>query len=280
MEMYKNLEFTKIHSASCVETYRRARRTKRRMSLIQDGRRLALLKRSVGRDHTEPRPLYPIQVAEYIEEMKSELEDPTGEKTAKRLGISTSLMSDFTCMISLPEKLHYVFGWGPYRGGSIPWSAFRRAGLFLKNGTITQDDLEMLVNGVLQEQIPTYTVEDMLYLKKKNPDKTMVECCREILNVIPVKITYVVFISDLDPDVEKALRKAAADKDTSPDDLAESVLSKRLGEDTKGVLIKNGQIKIALTEKGRKSLDDVAEEEKIMLADVVNHILLKDGLGL
>lgn len=250
------------------------------MSLIQDGRRLALLKRSVGKDHAEPRPLHPIQVAEYIEEMKAELGDSTGKQTAKRLGISTSLVSDFTYMVSLPEKLHHVFGWGPYKGGSIPWSAFRRAGLFLKNGTITQDDLWVLVNGVRQEKIPTSAVEDMLYLKKKNPDKTMAECCREILNVIPVKITHVVFISDLDPGVKEALQKAASGKAVSPDDLAESVLSKRLGEDAEGVLIKNGQIKIALTEKGRKSLDDVAKEEKVALGDVVNHILRKDGLGL
>lgn len=255
-------------------------RAEYRMSLIQDGRKLALLKRSVGKDHAEPRPLYPIQVAEYIEEMKAELGDSTGKETAKRLGISPSLVSDFTCMISLPEKLHYVFGWGPYKGGSIPWSAFRRAGLFLRNGTITQDDLGVLVSGVQQEQIPASAVEDVLYLKKKNPDKTMAECCREILNVIPVKITHIVFISDLDPDVEKALQKAASGKAVSPDDVAESVLSKRLGDDTEGVLIKNGQIKIALTEKGRKSLAYVAEEEKVVLADVVNHILRKNGLGL
>ena len=212
--------------------------------------------------------------------MKAELGDSTGKQTAKRLGISASLVSDFTYMINLPKKSHYVFGWGPYKGGSIPWSAFRRAGLFLKNGTITQDDLWALVDGVRQEKIPTSAVEDMLYLKKKNPDKTMAECCREILNVIPAKITRVVFVSDLDPGVKEALQKVASGKAVSPDDLAESVLSKRLGEDTEGVLIKNGQIKIALTEKGRKSLDDVAKEEKVALNDVVNHILRKDGLGI
>lgn len=251
------------------------------MSLIQDGHRLALLKRSVGRDHAEPRPLSPIQVAEYMEEMKSELGDPSGEKTATRLGISSSMVSDFTHMANLPPKFHYVFGWGAYKGGSIPWSMFRRAGPFLKNGTITQDDLWTVISGVLQEQIPTSSVEEIFYLKKKNPDKTIGECCREILNLVPVKIKYVVFITNLDPGVKAGIQKAASGKDVSPDDLAESVLSKHLGkDDTEGVLIKNGQIKVALTEQGRKNLDSVAKREKVPLTVVVNHLLRKDGLGL
>ena len=250
------------------------------MSLIHDGRRLALLKRSVGRDHAEPRPLYPIEVAKYMEEMKSELGDPSGEKTATRLGISPSLVSDFTDMVRLPPGLHYVFGWGAYKGGSIPWSMFRRAGHFLRNETITQDDLEVLISGVLQEQIPTSAVEEIMYLKKKNPDKTIEECCQEILNLIPAKIKYVVFISNLEPDIEDAIQKAASGKTMHPDDLAESVLSGHLGESNmEGVLIKNGHIKIALTEQGRKNLDDVAKKEKVMLTDVVNHLLRKDGIG-
>lgn len=251
------------------------------MSLIQNGRKLALLKRSVGRDHAEPRPLSPIQVAEYLEEMKSELGDPSGEKTATRLGISASLVSDFTYMVNLPPKFHDVLGWGPYKGDRIPWSMFRRAGPFLKNGTITQDDLWTVISGVHQKRIPTSSVEEILYLKKKNPKKTIGECCREILNLIPDKIKYVVFIASLDPSVKDGIQKAASGKAVSPDDLAESVLSKHLGkDDTEGVLIKNGQIKVALTEQGRKNLDGVAKKEKVPLTMIVNHLLRKDGLGL
>lgn len=251
------------------------------MSLIRDGRKLALLKRSIGRDHAEPRPLSPIQVAEYMEEMKSELDDPSGKKTAARLGTSSSLVSDFTHMVNLPPKFHYVFGWGAYKGGSIPWSVFRRAGPFLKNGTITQDDLWTVISGVLQERIPTSSVEEILYLKKKNPEKTIDECCREILNLVPAKIKYVVFITNLDPSVKAGIQKTASDKDVSPNDLAESVLSKHLGkDDTEGVLIKGGHIKIALTEQGRQNLDSVAKREKVPPTAVVNHLLRKDGLGL
>ena len=41
------------------------------MSILTDGIRLARLKRSIGRDHSDPRPLTPIQVAKYLNEMKN-----------------------------------------------------------------------------------------------------------------------------------------------------------------------------------------------------------------
>ena len=249
------------------------------MPLIHDGHKLALLKRSVGRDHAEPRPLSPIQVAEYIEEMKSDLDDPSGRKTAARLGISPSLVSDFTAMIGLPPEFRRLLGWGPHKGG-VPWSVFRRAGPFLRNGTVTQDDLRTVMNGVLQGQIPASLVEEILYLKKKNPDKAIGECRREILNLIPAKTKYVVFVADLEPAVKDGTLKAASDKAVSPDDLVESVLSEHLGQgNTEGVLIRQGRIKIALTERGRKNLGSAAKRNKVPLAAVANR-LLKDGLGL
>ena len=249
------------------------------MPLIRDGRRLALLKRSVGRDHAEPRPLSPIQVAEYMEEMKSDLDDPSGGKTAARLGISPSSVSDFTAMIGLPPEFRRLLGWGQHKGG-VPWSAFRRAGPLLKNGTVTQDDLRAVMGGVLQGRIPASLAEEILYLKKKNPDKPMAECRREILNLVPARTKYVVFIADLEPGVKDGIRKAASGKAVSPDDLAESVLSEHLGKgNTEGVLIKQGRIKIALTERGRKNLGSAAKREKVPLAAVANR-LLKDGLGL
>ena len=248
------------------------------MPLIRDGRRLALLKRSVGRDHAVPRPLSPLQVAECLEEMKSDLADPAGRKTARRLGVSASLVSDFAGMISLPRESRRVLGWGPRRKGSVPWSAFRRAGPLLRDGAITQDDFWALLDGVLQGRVPASAVGDILQLKKKNPDRTAEECRREIMNAVPARKRYVVLVSDLDPDVEAALQEAASAKAASPDALAESALSERLGGGTEGVLIKDGRIKVALTGQGRSILGDEARGEKAALAGAVNRIL-RDALG-
>ena len=245
------------------------------MQLIHDGARLARLKMSIGRDHAEPRPLFPFQVAEAIREMMRELDDPSGTETAKRLGVSTSLISDFVGILRTPPQYHSMYGWG----SPVPWSAFRRAGPFLSDGTITREDFDLLASGVAADKIPASYVEEILYLKRKNPSKTIKECCKEILNLIPEKVRYVVFISDLDPKVADNLKRRAADGSISPDDLAESSLARSLGrENIKGVLIKDGRyIKIALTEQGRRNLGDIAEKEGVLLTDITNHLLRKNG---
>ena len=211
-----------------------------------------------------------------MQEMMRELDDPSGTKIAKRLGISTSLVSDFMSFIRIPPQYHGMCTWGPPK----PWSMFRRAGPFLDNGTITLEDLDLLCSGVAADKIPPSSVEAILYLKRKNPSKTIKECCKEILNLIPEKIRYVVFIADLDPNAVDSLKQRATDESISPDDLAESLLAQSLGrENVEGVLIKNDRyIKIALTEQGRRNLGDIAEKEGILLTNITNHLLHKNGL--
>jgi len=99
------------------------------MTILKDGLNLARLKRSIGRDHADPRPLFPIQVAKYMEEMKKELNDHSSVKTAERLGISTSTIADFVNMLKSPRKFDDVWGWKENKG-RIPWSMFRRVGDF------------------------------------------------------------------------------------------------------------------------------------------------------
>lgn len=249
------------------------------MSLVHNGKRLALLKRSVGRNHATERPLYPIEVARSMDELAKELDDKSGSKIAKRFNISSSLVSDFRSMMVIPEKYSDVWGWGPFTGGRIPWSMFRRAGTFLKARIINEDELGMLINGVLNEEIPTSAIESILYLRKKNPDKKFEECCSDILKLIPEKVSYIIFIADVKPSVIKSMKKAALTKSTSPDSLVEDVLKKCLGESSvDGVLIKQDRyVKIAFTEEGRKKLDEIASREDVLLSDIINHLFVKEG---
>lgn len=243
------------------------------LSLLRDGRKLAHLKRSVGRDHFTPRPLYPAQVAEYIEEIVHELDDHSYQKTARRLGVSNNLISDFLSLAKLPKKYADIWGWGSFKGGRIPWSLFRRAGTFLTKKVISEEDLGILVNGVLDEQIPPHLIEDVLYLKKKNPKRSLDDCCREILNLVPKKMKYIVFIADIDKSIIQTIHKRALAESISTDTLAESILATYLGkENLKGVLIKKTYIKIALTEEGRRKLDDITKRNNVLLINIVNHL--------
>ena len=122
-------------------------------------------------------------------------------------------------------------------------------------------------------------MEEILYLERKNPSKTIKGCCKEILRLIPEKARYAVFIADLDPGVADNLKRRAADKSISPDDLAESSLARSLGrENIEEVPIKDGRhIKIALTGQGRGNLGDIAEKEGVPLTGITNRLLCKNG---
>jgi hypothetical protein len=250
-------------------------------SILKDGIKLARLKRSIGRDHAEPRPLYPSQAAEYLSEMKKELDDPSNTKIAKRLGVSKSIVSDLLNILKAPSKYRDVWGWGRYKGARLPWSQFRRVCDFYEQKVISEEEFGMLVNGALNDQIPTSVMEEIVYLKKKNPTKSFEDCCKEILNLIPEKIQSIIFIADLDSDIIKKIREQAHKESKSIEEIAESVLSKYLGaENLKGVLIKNDKhIKIALNELGRKKLDEIASKENKLMIDLIDHLFVRAGYG-
>jgi len=251
-------------------------------SILKDGIRLTRLKLSIGRDHVDPRPLFPIQVAKYLKEMKEELDDPSNIKTANRLGISTGQISDFLGMLDAPStKYDDVWGWGQFKGGRLPFSMCRRMGKFYAQKIISEEDFGRLVNGAQSGKIPTSSIEEIVYLKKKNPKKSFNECCKEISNLIPEKITSIVFIADLDSNIIEKINEKARKESKSKEEIAESVLSKYLeGENLEGVLIKNDKyIKIALNKKGRQKLDEIAAKEKKSLVEIINHLFFKDGFG-
>ncbi len=250
-------------------------------SILKDGIGLTRLKLSVGRDHVDPRPLFPIQVAKYMKEMKEELDDPSNTKISGRLGIKPIMISDFLNLLKAPSKYDDVWGFGPFKGGRIPFSMFRRACDFYEKKIISEDEFGMLVNGVLNDQIPTSAVEEIVYLKKKNPKKSFNDCCKEISNLIPEKTTSIVFIADLDSNIIEKIKEKAQKESKSEEEIAESVLSKYLGdENLGGVLIKNDKyIKIALNEKGRQKLDEITEKENKLIVEIISHLFLKDGFG-
>jgi hypothetical protein len=251
------------------------------MSILTDGLRLARLTRSVGTKHAHPRPLPPIEVAQCMAEMIECLNDRSNEKTAKRLGISKSMINDFLSLTKLPSKYADLWGFGSDKDGKIPFSMFRRAGNFYENNIISEDEFGILVGGVLNDQIDTSSIEKILYLKKKNPEKSIQNCCKEILNLIPEKIESIIFITDLDSDVIDKLRDNANKNSKSLDDVIYFVLSKYFGsENVGGFILKNeNHIKIEFTKEGRSKLSEIAKNNKKSTIEIINYLFLKEGFG-
>ena len=250
------------------------------MSLLQDGIKLARLKRSIGKDHADKRPFTPIEVGKYLEDMMDELDDPSGKIVAERLGISTSLIKDFHGILNSPDNLHYVWGWAGQEG-RIAWSQGREACKFVTDGIISEKELVSLVASVSNGEIKSSDMREIVMLKKRNPDKSFEECCKEISNLVPNVINTIIFITDLEPIVIENIDKRASRDSVSSNDLAESVLIKYLGhENMEGVLIKNqSYIKIAITEHGRQKITSFATKEKMTINKIINHLFIKEGFG-
>ena len=255
------------------------------MPILTDGIRLARLKRSIGRDHADPRPLYPIEVAKYMQEMKDDLGVSSNKEIAVRLSLKNqnpALVSDFLSLLSRPSiKFDDVWGWGSHMEDSrIPFSMCRLLGVFYAKKIITGEDYERIVSGVLDKKIPTSAIEEILYLMKRNPEKSCKDCCKEILNMVPEIIKSIVFIADLDSDVITKINEKAIKESKSKDEIAESVLSKHFREDEiEGALLKTTYIKIAFSEKGREKLEEIRKKEGKSLLEIINHIFAKEGYG-
>jgi len=251
------------------------------MPIIKDGLRLARLNRSIGVNQTTFRPLYPIQVAKYIKEMKDDLNESSNKKIANRLGVKHQLIADFLTLLDAPRKYDDIWGFGRAKGGRLPWTMCRRMSQAYNGKKISEEEFGMLVNGALNNEIPPKMVDDIIMLKKRHPEKPFEDCCKEILNLVPEKITSIIFIADLDSIVIEKIRGQAQKESKSEEEIAESVLSKYVGsENLEGVLIKNDKhIKIALNEKGRKKLDEIAKQENKQLVEIITHLFLKEGFG-
>ena len=255
------------------------------MPILTDGIRLARLKRSIGRDHADPRPLYPIEVAKYMQEMKDDLGVSSNKEIAVRLSLKSqnpALVSNFLSLLSRPSiKFDDVWGWGSHMEDSrIPFSMCRLLGVFYAKKIITGEDYERIVSGVLNGEIPTSAIEEILSLMKKNPEKSCKDCCKEILNMVPEIIKSIVFIADLDSDIITKINEKAIKESKSKDEIAESVLSKHFREDEiEGALLKTTYIKIAFSEKGREKLEEIRKKEGKSLLEIINHIFAKEGYG-
>ena len=267
------------------------------MPILTDGIRLARLKRSIGRQHADPRPLSPIEVAVYMKEMQDDLSKESLQSSeneiAKRLGCikkidgspNPTLVKDFLGMLERPsERYDLVWGWGSEEAVKlklkIAWSMCRRLGQYYGKKIITDEDYGMMVSGILEGKIPTSDAIEILALKKKNPEKSFEDCCKEISNLVPEIITSTIFVADLGLDIITKINEKATNESKSVDEIIEPILSKYFEEDElEGFLLKSRYIKIQFSEKGRKKLDEVCKKEKQTTGSIVNHIFTKEGYG-
>ncbi len=182
------------------------------MTLLHDPKRMTRFRLSVGTHTYGNRPMTSVEVALAMRELMDETSE-TLEGMARRLQVHVDTCRMFLSILDLPKDWWGILYFGQTgSSGSLPFSIAHKLGPKFKSGKLTRDDLDMLKGATLDPKKPARRddITNILSYQSKNPDKTMEECIRAIMNLTPDKISSYVVITDIDPKfLESAFSKPA-----------------------------------------------------------------------
>lgn len=252
-----------------------------KLSILNDPKRLAKLRYSIGTHEKGVRPLTPIQVAYALNDLKKDSGDSLVNIAKKRLHVDPSTCGLFLPLLDLPLELVGMFHYGKVDGsGRMPFSLGRWIAPRLKNNKLTKDHVDLL-KGAMLDPDKTATRDDIIAVitcMTKNPDKSGKQCIQEIMNMTPEIIHGYLVITDIDKDIVLEIRNQSKKLDVPESEVLLSKLSKHFSENSiNAVRIKDDKfIQISLNKTGHEEFYNMAKNEDVSANDLVNHILNKE----
>ena len=241
------------------------------MPILQNPKRLAKLLASINVSHSN-RPLSPIQVAEEIRDLLSELNGNKNE-LQKRLPISQSIIDGFLRLLNMPKEIQDIIVWGESKKntGEISFSAASYICKLKHN-----DDVLKLVGAMhaLDRPITKEEIKCIISLKKHNSEKPIENCTSEVIGVTrPVVIQHFIFISGIAPSIVQKLKTESQKNNTKLDNFGFNILSKPFPSGAlKGVKIHDDYLRLYLSEDGRNFIRKYSDSNNILRKDVINHM--------
>lgn len=248
------------------------------MALLQNPKRLARLLSSIQVSHSD-RPLGPIETAEAIQEVLEELGNDTQELQS-RLSLSSSMISAFARVLTLPENIKGIVSWGGSnhdmsRDGEISFSAAQQLARLKST-----NDILRLVGTTLKMSRPVTKeeIKAIVALRRENPQKDIDDCIREVLDVTRTYVVqHFVFISGIDPRLVVRLKAMAHKDGRELDELALGVLSGNFPRDSiKGIKVRDDHVRVSMSEEGHKFIKSYAESHDLSKRSVLDHILSRE----
>ena len=239
------------------------------MTMLHDPERLARLKLSVGTLTHDNRPMTPVEVAFAIREFV----DETGEglpNIAKRLGVTVDTCKMFLAILDLPKDWHGIWHFGRSDSSrSLPFSMAGKIAPKFKNGNLTKNDLDMLKGAALDPEKPARRddITNILAYHSKNPEKTLQDCIKTIMNLTPEKISSYVVITDINP---KFLKPDDQHTRNSVLDMLKKYFPNGSVEDLR---IKDGShLMILFDEQGYDKFYEMARRRNIPAKNLINYL--------
>ena len=229
---------------------------------------------SIGvRTHGE-RPMTPYKVALSIQELINETGDDL-KKIGNRLKVTPDTCKMFLAILDMPPDWWDILRFGTADGsGRLPFSMASKVAPKFKKGEIIEDDLDLLKGAAVHPTTPALRddINNIISCYSTNPDKSIQDCIKEIMNLVPDKISSFIIITDIDPKFVEKIKKT---DDTNVNQLLIKILSKYFPEKSiENIRIKNEIfIQLFLNEVGHKSFYALAEKKGLLPKEVINDLL-------
>ena len=224
-----------------------------------------------GNDLKRERPLTPIEVANLIQRMIKENNEPL-HIISKRLGLGrnktgniykkkdTSQISIFLDLLKLSKRSQKVLGYGRSDGDKI---SFTTGAKIAKLPDF--DEQDKIIQSCLDKGITTNEAGKIIQYRKAHSKATIDECIEKILNVRPVeKVTNVVCCT-----LEEKLRNTI--------ESYKDILVKKLKNELKGeifkIKIKGKIIMIFMDDDAFNTFENNQKEKKMTFSNYVNFLI-------
>jgi len=214
--------------------------------------------------HRRVRPLTPLEAARKLDEELGRDVRP------EQYPVSGYTIRKFLKLLSLPDSVQKMLGWGGIRRGEIGLEAAYRISTLKE-----RLDQETLAKATVERELSQKEVSKVVRYKRRLEKKPIEDCIDSVIEMRPKKRH--LFISQIKEDLLKRLEENAASEDIKTNNLLLKILYANLPE---GSLISLGLnenfIMLFLNEQGEKALKRQAKELVVPLEDVVDTIISRE----
>lgn len=260
--------------------------------LIDDIDKLTDLKLSVGHQGRKrkgiPRPLIPIEVARYIQQLKDETNE-TDKQISKRLGLgkpkskSGFIMEDVDVQSaddSQVKKFLSLLKWSKktvsnigYKGepNKIPFSIVSSA------SNLEDSEQDTIIQSIRKHKLIKDDIKRLLQYKKKY-ELPIDECIKKVLKIKPEKSTQYMVVYNIPDTVNQILKQLGDSTEEISKKLIESINQKLNGE-IEHVTIDDSLLIIFMDTTAYKSFEQEMKDENLTYNQCVKKLLIGEFDG-
>lgn len=214
--------------------------------------------------HRRDRPLSPLEAARKIEE-----ELRSGVRP-EQYPVSDYTIRKFRGLLSLPDSVQKMLGWGGVRRGEIGLEAAYRISTLKE-----RLDQEKLAKETVERELSQKEVSKVVRYKRRLNKKPIEDCIDSVVEMRPKKRYF--FIIQLKEGLLKRLKENATSEGIEINNSLLKILYTQLPENSLiSLSLKEDFVVIFLNEQGEKALKRQVKELAIPLEDVVNTIISRE----